>query len=102
MMYSMGVLFRNGLGVEKDNVKAIEWFEKAADQGNMLARVNLAEMLKRKTDEDGKLLDEGDDNRAFELYTLAADEQGDSHAMFSIGEFHQEGRAGLEKNDKIA
>lgn len=31
----LGVIYQNGLGVEEDGAKALEWYRKAADQGNM-------------------------------------------------------------------
>jgi len=34
-----------GLGVEKDNPKALEWYRRGAEQGNALAQANAARLL---------------------------------------------------------
>ncbi|MSR43556.1 MAG: hypothetical protein EXS19_05920, partial [Pedosphaera sp.] len=31
--YNLGVMYANGLGVPKDEVEAVKWYRKAADQG---------------------------------------------------------------------
>jgi len=33
-LYTLGVCYENGIGMEKDEVKAIEWYCKAAAKGN--------------------------------------------------------------------
>jgi hypothetical protein len=38
---NLGLCYDNGRGVERDPVKAAEWYRKAADQGNADAQVNL-------------------------------------------------------------
>ncbi len=38
---SLGVMFNEGIGVERDNVQAVKWLRKAADQGNMEAQFSL-------------------------------------------------------------
>lgn len=37
----VGHYYCNGYGVEKDEVKAVEWFLKAAEKGNAVAQYNL-------------------------------------------------------------
>jgi TPR repeat protein len=32
--YNLGVMYEKGQGVQKDEKKAMAWFEKAAEQGN--------------------------------------------------------------------
>ena len=39
--YNLGVCYNNGYGVEKDEVKAVEWHERAAEQGHLNAQFNL-------------------------------------------------------------
>ena len=34
-------MYQNGLRVEQDNTKALHWFRKAADQGEVIALGNL-------------------------------------------------------------
>ncbi|WP_415209055.1 hypothetical protein [Rudaea sp.] len=38
----LGVAFLNGYGVEKDHAKALDWLNKAAEQSNADAQINLA------------------------------------------------------------
>ena len=37
-----GLCYHNGDGVEKDEVKAAQWYRKAAEQGNASAQYNLS------------------------------------------------------------
>lgn len=39
--YSLGLMYRNGRGVPKDDQQAVFWYRKAADQGNADAQYNL-------------------------------------------------------------
>ena len=41
--YNLGVCYGNGEGVSQDHVKAVKWFEKAADHGNEAAREALSQ-----------------------------------------------------------
>jgi uncharacterized protein len=34
-------MYANGTGVPKDEVKAVEWYRKAAEQGNAVTQYNL-------------------------------------------------------------
>jgi len=42
--FNTGVIFERGLGTEKNETKAIEWYEKSAEQGNLDAQYNIALM----------------------------------------------------------
>jgi TonB family protein len=42
--YSLGLFYRNGTGVARDDVQAVMWFRKAAEQGNADAQNNLGMM----------------------------------------------------------
>lgn len=42
---NLGVMLKDGQGVERDETKAVEWFRKAARQGNVLAQSNLGWMF---------------------------------------------------------
>ena len=44
--YDLGVIFHNGLGLDKDNEKAIYWFEKAAQQDHADAENYLGAIFK--------------------------------------------------------
>jgi hypothetical protein len=39
--YNLGWVYESGKGVPKDTQQAIEWYRKAADAGNSLARARL-------------------------------------------------------------
>jgi TPR repeat protein len=41
---NLGVMYKNGQGVEQDFKKALKWWQKAADQGNAIAQSNLGFM----------------------------------------------------------
>ena len=36
--YNLGVMYQTGFGLPKDMAKAREWFQKAADQGDVQAK----------------------------------------------------------------
>ncbi len=42
---NLGVMLKDGQGVERDEAKAVEWFRRAAQQGNVLAQSNLGWMF---------------------------------------------------------
>lgn len=42
--YNLGMMYQNGFGVEKDPVKAKEWFQKAADQDDVQAKTILKKL----------------------------------------------------------
>lgn len=42
--YDLGYMYENGLGVPKDEAKALELYQKAADQGHSAAQNNLDAM----------------------------------------------------------
>ena len=46
LQFALGQAFDSGLGVEKDDSKAVEWYRKAAEQGLMVAMYFLAEKLR--------------------------------------------------------
>jgi hypothetical protein len=41
--YNVGLMYAQGLGVQKDMSKAVKWYEKSATQGNAFAQYNLAQ-----------------------------------------------------------
>ncbi|MBQ6664232.1 MAG: SEL1-like repeat protein [Synergistaceae bacterium] len=42
--YNIGYMYFNGLGVLKDNEEAIDWFKKAAEQGDEGAKSELEKL----------------------------------------------------------
>ncbi|MDP7661678.1 MAG: tetratricopeptide repeat protein, partial [Nitrospinota bacterium] len=45
--YNLGVMYREGLGVPKDNKLAVKWFRKSAEQGDAYAQYNLGFMYEK-------------------------------------------------------
>jgi hypothetical protein len=39
--YNLAVMYRDGLGVQKNRAETMKWYQKAADQGHSLAQYNL-------------------------------------------------------------
>ena len=46
-MYNLGYFYENGFGVEKDNDKAIYWYKKSAEEGDLDAQKTLEELIKK-------------------------------------------------------
>ena len=68
-------------GVPEDHVEAARWYRMAAEQGDVQAQFNLAEMYST-----GEGVPE-DDAEAARWYRMAA-EQGEIHAQFNLGSSH--------------
>jgi len=64
--YNLGILYKNGMGIEHDDVKSVYWYTKAAEQGHSSAQNNLALCYDSG---DGVEIDEA---RAVEWFTKAA------------------------------
>ena len=71
---NLGRMYEKGLGVQKDDAKAAEWYRKAAEQGMIRAQFGLAVMY-----EEGRGI-EKDESKAEEWYRKAA-EQEDADAQ---------------------
>ena len=117
---NLGIMFRNGLGVDKDAAEAFHLFQASADKGNAQAQYQLAQMYAKgwgvpqnyssallwtqksaaAGDPDGEnrmgwLYDEGygvqkDAKQAAYFYRLAA-EKGNADAQFSLGLAYEKG-----------
>ncbi len=126
----MGVRYGNGIGIAKDEQKAVEWFQKAADQGYAVAQFNMGMGYAngRGVDKDErkavewfqKAADQGyaaaqnnlgwmygngigvdkDEQKAVEYYQKAAD-QGDATAQVNLGGMYANGR-GVDKDERKA
>lgn len=77
--------------VKQDRVKAVAWYEKAANAGNSKAMMTLAVWAENGI---GCIKDE---QRAIFWYTKAA-KAGVGNAMYRLGIFYAQGRMGLEKS----
>lgn len=90
----LGHCYENGLGTTKDVKLAVEWYRKAAEQGNEKAQIALARMY-----EDGRGVAENK-HEAIKWYKKAA-EQGDCFAQYSLGFFYEFGD-GVPKDESEA
>ena len=84
----LGCIFNDGVCVEKNIEFAKYWFARSADQGNDLARSNLADIYRKGTEGS-----EVDLEKAFELYKAC----GLPYAHYRCGEFYEKGW-GVGKN----
>ena len=78
----IGCMFDNGLFGQKNVVEAVKWFEKSAAQGNDLAKSNLADILRKGTNDYPVDL-----KRAFDIYKSC----GLPYAHYRVGEFYEKG-----------
>ena len=88
--YNLGVLLRDGLGVEKNTAQAKAWFEKAAAQNHDGAQNNLAHLL---------LGEEQPDYEKINGLFRAAAEAGNAEAQFNLGLGYDKGRGLPVDND---
>jgi TPR repeat protein len=128
--FTLGAMYRDGSGVLKDDVQAVHWFRKSAEQGFAPAQLNLGWMYEagRGVPQDlseavhwfQKAADQGrplaqlhlgwmyevgrgvpqDLAQAAKLYRLSAD-QGDANAQTSLGWMYEHGR-GMPKDNSQA
>lgn len=83
--HNLGVLYRYGLGVEKDFSLAVKWFGRAAAQGDADAQLALGDLYAEYS------TSEEDDAAAARWYRAAA-EQGLAEAERKLGVLYGEGR----------
>jgi hypothetical protein len=89
-MNNLGVRYREGLGVAKDEAEAVRWYRRAAEAGNTDAMTNLGFMYR-----DGRGIAK-DEVEAVRWYRRAA-EAGNTNAMTNLGFMYSEGR-GVSRN----
>jgi TPR repeat protein len=90
--YSMGVLYENGLGVNKDPRQAVAWYLQSAEQGNSDAQYNLGAMHEHGVGIPVNFAE------AARWYRPAA-EAGDIDALSNLGVLYANGQG--VKQDKI-
>ena len=78
---NLGLMYKNGLGVEQSYEEAVEWFQKAAEQGNANAQYHLGDMY-----QNGTGVEESDEEAA-EWYLKAA-KRGLASAQYKLGEMY--------------
>jgi TPR repeat protein len=92
--YCLGVCYHDGVGVDKDEMRAVYWYRQSALQGHPRGQGIL-----------GYCYGEGfgvpkDEKEAMRWYRLAA-EQGESVAIYNVGYCYEDG-IGVEKDPKEA
>ncbi|MBF0276642.1 MAG: SEL1-like repeat protein [SAR324 cluster bacterium] len=82
--FKLGVIYREGLGTEKNAQEAVYWYEKAAYQGHARAQTRLGFMLRNGIGTPPNL------SRALYWYRRAAS-QGMSQGQFNLGGMYLKG-----------
>ncbi len=90
----LGTLYREGLGVSKDEQMAVVWYRKAAEQ-----KLPLAQFLLGVMHQEGRGVHK-DEQQAVAWYRKAA-EQGDAYAQNHLGSMYERG-LGVSKDFKEA
>jgi|GEM_PF-1461097 len=93
-LLTLGSMYLLGSGVEQDDAKAFECYQKAADKGFASAQNGLGYMYA-----NGRGVEQ-DDDKAFECYQKAAD-KGLASAQSNLGKMYANGR-GVEQDDAKA
>jgi TPR repeat protein len=92
--YNLGVMYKEGKGVQQDSKQAVAWFQKAVDQGFAAAQYNLGFMYRQ-----GKGVQQ-DSKKAAAWWQKAA-EQGLVEAQSSLGNMYGKGE-GVQQDVKQA
>jgi uncharacterized protein len=87
---NLGILYRKGLGVEKDSAEAFKWYKKAANQNFAKAQFNLGLMYKQ-----GNGIDQ-DVKKALKWYRKSAI-NGYARAQYALGLRYEKGN-GVRRN----
>jgi TPR repeat protein len=91
--FNVGLIYANGKGVNKDTYQAMEWYKKAAEQGNTAAQYNLAKLIAQRPDKE----DPRARKRVKYWYEKAA-EGGQKEAINDLALLYLKGE-GVEKNE---
>lgn len=89
----LGAFFWNGFGTERNEEKSLEWYLKAAQEGDAVAQENAGLIYIRRQGKTNK-------KKAFEWFSKAA-ERGDAEAQQNLGSCYLYGD-GVEKNERLA
>ena len=84
-MFRLGMLYLDGLGVEKNEIEAVSWFTKAADAGDVNAINKLGEMYY-----NGNGVTEN--NSTSTEWFMKAAEAGNAEAMRNVGVLYETGQ----------
>ncbi|MDF0584172.1 caspase family protein [Bradyrhizobium yuanmingense] len=95
--YALGLAYRDGVGMRKNEKEAVKFFQKAAEAGLPAAQAALADMHER----GGGGLPYGNYKEAARLFGEAA-AQGDAYAMSRLGRYYYRGYGGLKTDQTKA
>ena len=93
--YNVGVIYANGKGVKADMTEAMEWYEKAATQGNGAAAYNLAQQYHTQENNNSHAL-----SMAVKWYEVAVEKEV-PQAYNNLAAMYLRG-VGVKKNQKKA
>ena len=88
----MGLAYKCGMGVKQDHAASIQWFRRAAEQGEADAQFNLGRLYASEVDgmyKKGRAAP-ADDAQAFKWYRLSA-EQGHTQAQVRLAQLFAKG-----------
>lgn len=86
-MYTIGMMYADGQGVEEDVMQALVWFKNSAEQGNSDAMIELAKIYSLDKDFTGM-----DKNQAeAQKWIKEAEKRNNSKAMYTLGLMYEEG-----------
>jgi uncharacterized protein len=98
--YNLGVRYANGQGVIKNESAAIEWYQKAAEKGHVVAQYNLSTIYATAAEWYTKAAEQGNVTAQNNLYKLAT-EQEFVEAQYNLGVIYANGQ-GVLKNERTA
>ena len=99
--FNMGVMYANGLGVDRDMGVAMDWWEAAARQLHVRAAHNLALAMLAGEPRDGSRDGEPPDTTAILRYLKIGADAGYPNSEYTLGKLYAEG-VGVEKDPRRA
>jgi TPR repeat protein len=99
--FNMGVMYANGLGVDRDMAVAMDWWEHAARQLHVRSAHNLALAMLAGEPRDGAHEDAGTDYTAVLRYLKIGSDAGYPNSEYTLGKLYAEG-VGVEKDPRRA
>ena len=93
-MFSLGVYYNFGMGVEKDEKKAFDWLMKSAENGNAMGQAIVGIIYA-----NGEKGVEKDEKKAFDWFMKSA-ENGNAMGQFHLGLLYSKGKGGKKDETK--
>ncbi len=94
--YSLGFLYQSGWGPERDLLQAVEWYSRAAEQGETRAQFNLGVLLINGEDDVEK------DTEAGIIWLTRSADGNNIRAKELLIDIYSNGKYGIEKSTKKA